>query len=241
MFGLFGEKTTAREKASRMSEMSGAYDGGAQDSATGAMSGIAAGTRVATAIGWRDAAALQAGDMVLTFDGGLQEVRAVLRRRLWEGRGPCPEAFWPLAVPAGALENAKAMMLLPNQGVMLESDLAEELYDDPFALVPAVAFAGLHGIERVFPGDPIDVVCLQFESDQVVFAEQGALLFCPAGGDLVQRAVQGPVQHCPYRMLPEPCAIALVQGARPCEVSDRSLEALRSSPASRAHKGMQAA
>nr|WP_322866705.1 Hint domain-containing protein [Aquicoccus sp. G2-2]MEA1114010.1 Hint domain-containing protein [Aquicoccus sp. G2-2] len=237
MFGLFGEKSARHAKADRTAEISGAYDGGV----TGAKTGIAGGTRVATSMGWRDVAALQEGDMVLTFDGGLQPVSAVIRRRLWDGRGQCPKAFWPLAVPAGALENAKSMMLLPNQGVMLESDVAEDIYGDPFALVPAAALDGLRGIERVLPNDPIDVVCLHFESDQVVFAEHGALLFCPAGGDLVQRALQGSAQLCPYRMLPEPCAIALVQETQPREASDRCLEACRASPEGRGHGQMEAA
>ena len=110
---------------------------------------------------------------------------------------------------------------------MLESDLAEEALGDPFALVPAAALEGVRGVERVCPTDPIEVVSLHFEADQVVFAEHGALLFCPSGGDLVQIALRGSVQHCPYQMLSEPCAVELVQGLERSEECDSCLYALR--------------
>ena len=221
---MFGWKPANRGKTNRMVEMSGAYDGGA----TGEMSGIVAVTRIATSLGWREAGAIQAGDMVLTFDGGLQRVVQVTRRKLWAGDGPVPERFWPLMVPAGAIENAVAMMILPRQGVMLESDLAEEALGDPFALIAAAALEGGRGVERVCPNDPVEVISLQFDADQVIFAEHGALLFCPAGGDLVQKAMQGAAQHCPYRMLPESCALELVHGATPDADLESCLMALRS-------------
>lgn len=214
---MFGWKRIAGAKAGRMTEQTGAYDGGAdaaedETGATGAMTGIIGTTRLATPEGWRDAATLQAGDMVMTFDGGFQPLRAVRRRLLWSGPGPCPERFWPLLVPAGAIENVKPMTIPPRQGVMLESDLAERALGDPFALIPAAALEGARGVERVFPKDAIEVICLDFGADQVVFAEHGALLFCPAGCDLVQRALTGRAQHSPYRMLPEASAAELVSG-----------------------------
>jgi hypothetical protein len=212
---MFGWKSATRQKTNRMMETTGAYDGGA----TGVMTGVVAGTRVATTMGWRDVAALTKGDLVLTFDGGLQEVTAIARRPMWTGRSAVPRAFWPLMIPAGALENAKPMMVLPRQGVMLESDVAETVLGDPFALIPAAALEGVGGIERVCPNDPIEVVTLQFATDQVVFAEQGALLFCPAAADLVAAAAAveaGAAVECPYEMLSEARAVALVRGAATC-------------------------
>lgn len=43
--------------------------------------GFAAGTQVATNLGWRDVKTLQKGDMVLTFDDGLQKITHIDRRR----------------------------------------------------------------------------------------------------------------------------------------------------------------
>ena len=207
-----------------MPEVSGALDGGA----TGVMSGIVVGTRIATAQGWRDAGSIRAGDRVLTFDGGLQIVTRVTRQPLWSGAGPCPEAFWPLLIPTGTIENAAPLKVLPRQGVLLESDLAEQARGDPFALIPAVALEGRGGVERVFPNDPVEVVTLHFEADQVIFAEHGALLFCPSGGDLVQMAMRGPAQPCPYQMLPEPCAFELVHSVDAGGECQSCLTALRS-------------
>ena len=216
-----------------MTDVTGGYDGGGSGAfdggGTGAMSGIIAGTRVATSMGWRDVGALQEGDMVLTFDGGLQPVTGLRRRPMWSGRGACPSAFWPLLIPAGALENAKAMLVLPRQGVMLESDVAEEVLGDPFVLVPAVALEGVRGIERSYPDDPVDVITLSFETDQVVFAEQGALLFCPASGDLVQTALEAPAGggECLYEMLPTTSAVHLARGLDAVDESESCLERFR--------------
>ncbi len=204
---MFGWKSALRQKTRRTTEVSGAYDG----TGAGVREGIIASTKVATAIGWRDVGSLQAGDQVLTFDNGLQTLTGISRTPLWDGAGACPRAFWPLAVPAGALENTRPMMLLGKQGVMLESDVAEELYGDPFALIPSAALEGVHGIERVYPNDPIEIITLHFEDAQVVFAESGTLMFCAAGRDLIEMAAKPRTVSKAYNMLADRCASKLVQ------------------------------
>ena len=186
-------------------------DRGAQAQAeSGVMSGLVSGTMVATALGWRDVSGLQEGDMILTFDNGLQPLRRITRTRLWAGSGPCPTAFWPLSVPAGVLGNEAPMTLLPRQGVMLESDIAEQRYGDPFALIPGASLEGVNGIERAFPNDDMTVVALHFDSAQVVFGAQGTLLFCPAQDNLLE-TVEAPS----YAMLSEYDATDLVQSEEP--------------------------
>lgn len=194
---MFGWKSEGRKAATRTSEFSGAYDGGA----VGVMSGIVAGTRVATAIGWRPVEAVSVGDKVLTFDGGLQRVTGVRRQVLWSGEGDCPRRFWPLSVPAGALGNREVMSLLPRQPVMVESDSAEELFGDPFALIPAMSLDDINGITRAPPRGPVEVITVQFADDQVVFANSGALFLCPAACDLVSDALEGRAAS-PYLPLP---------------------------------------
>lgn len=204
MFGWNGAK---RQKTYRAPDGADCRDG----AKTGVMSGLVSGTKVATELGWRDVASLQEGDLVLTFDAGLQPVKSVSRTPLWSGPGACPRDFWPLLVPAGVLENDAAMVLLPRQGVMLESDVAEEAMGDPFALIPAAALEGVHGIERVFPQDDMCVVTLHFDCAQVVFAEEGALLFCAAGGDMLD-AVTRTVGAAPaYTMLSLVFATEVIQ------------------------------
>lgn len=146
---------------------------------TGHTSGLAAGTRVATSIGWRPVESIVPGDRVLTFDDGLQTVTRVERRILWHDPAALPVPLRPLLVPAGALGNQERMLLLPEQPVMLESDTAEEVLGDPFTLMPAAALEGFRGLARVKPSEVVTVVSLCFERDQVVFANIGALFYCP--------------------------------------------------------------
>ncbi len=82
--------------------------------------------------------------------------------------------------PAGAIGNNDAMILLPEQAVLIESGIAEELFGDPFSLISATDLEGFRGIERQPPRVEIDVIELNFDDDEIVFAASGALLFCPS-------------------------------------------------------------
>lgn len=148
-----------------------------------ATSGFAGGALIATGRGWRPVESIAPGDQVLTFDRDLQPVRAVRRGHLWCGARPCPAPLRPLCAPVGTLGNAAPLTLLPEQNVLVESDMAERLYGDPFVLLPARLLAGARGIGRVLPAAPIEVIALHFERDEIVFANGGALVFCPARGE----------------------------------------------------------
>lgn len=147
--------------------------------------GLVAGTKVATAMGWRVVEAVTVGDQVLTFDGGMQQVRAVRRDVVWTGGAASDPATWPLHVPAGALGNRGDMALMPAQAVLVESDTAEAMFGDPFAMIPAAALDGYRGIVRVAPAARIEVVTLVFAQDEVVFGNIGALFLCAAQVDLL--------------------------------------------------------
>ena len=147
--------------------------------------GIVAGTKVATQIGWRVVEAVAAGDLVLTFDGGLQVVTVVTRQTVRTMGRRADYATWPLTVPAGALGNREAMTLIADQAVMVESDTAEAVFGDPFAMIPAAALDGFRGIYRTAPAEQIEIVTLHFAQDEVIFANIGALFFCPAQTDLL--------------------------------------------------------
>lgn len=163
------------------------FGGSGQD--TGSLeAGLLSGTRVATAMGWRPIEAIAEGDKVLTFDAGLQTIQKISRIKLWSEDEVCPRQFWPLEIPAGALGNRDLMHVLPGQSVMIESDVAENLYGDPFSLIPAEAVEGTNGVERVPPQGDVEVILLHFAEDQIVFANNGALFLCPACHDILQAA-----------------------------------------------------
>lgn len=161
---------------------SGAWDGAelAPQAHDGVDAGLAIGTIVATQFGWRRVETLREGDKVMTFDGGLQEVTTLKRGHLWQSGTTCPPVMWPLLVPEGALGNAQPLTLMPDQNVLLESDTAEDIYGDPFVLVPANALEGALGIERVMPNGPLEAITLGFENDEIIYVNGSALVFCPA-------------------------------------------------------------
>lgn len=143
------------------------------------MSGFTSGMRLATNLGWRPVEAITVGDHVLTFDHGMQPVVAVTRGVFFAAGDVCPDHARPIEVPAGALGNETAMLLLPEASVMIESDVAEELFGDPFTLVPARALVGWRGIARRAMPRPVEIITLHCAADQVVYADGGALVLCP--------------------------------------------------------------
>ncbi|MBS1303340.1 Hint domain-containing protein [Loktanella sp. SALINAS62] len=147
--------------------------------------GLISGTKLATQIGWRTVDAIVPGDQCLTFDGGLQTVTSVECHAVQTGGAASDPTTWPLTVPAGALGNKEPLLLLPDQAVLVESDTAEAVFGDAFALIPAKALDGLRGIHRSPPPDTINVFFVRFAQDEIVFANFGALFQCPAQADLL--------------------------------------------------------
>ncbi len=142
--------------------------------------GLTQAAVVATPEGWCPVERLVAGTLVLTFDAGLKPLRGVQRRQMWAQKGPSPELTWPLDVPRGVLGNRSPVLLPPDLNLLVESDLAEQLYGDPFVLIPIKALDGMLGIERKRPDGPLEVVNPIFDTDQVVFANGATLVHCPA-------------------------------------------------------------
>ncbi|MHA6267028.1 Hint domain-containing protein [Aliiroseovarius sp. CAU 1755] len=138
------------------------------------LSGFVTGTKVETAFGWRAVETLTRGDAVHTLDGGLRVAQQVNRRTLSVDRA--------LHVPGGVLGNCADMVLMPGQGVLIETDLAEGAFGAPMVLVPAAALAGFRGISWVSLAHrntkALEVIELGFAEEEVVFAESGVLLGC---------------------------------------------------------------
>lgn len=176
------------------------------------MTGLVAGTKVATKHGWARIETITAGQKVLTFDGGLQTVVSVTRHLLLADMTDA--ASWPMRVPAGALGNYEDMMLLPHQSVMIESDTAEQMTGDPFAVIPAVALEGCRGITQARPTEWVEVIQLHFAQDEIVFANIGALFLCRAQACLISDAASSD-----YEVLPMDLAADLVG----CLIAEREI------------------
>ena len=197
---MFGLTNTKHRRTARMAEPGGAYAGGmGTQNGIFAGYGIVAGTNVASNLGWRRVEALVAGDKVLTFDNGMQTVVEVRRTTLFTFAQDVPESMRSVVIPAGAMGNRRDLELLPDQGVLVESDAASDANGDPFAVVAASRLLGYRGIRRSDAVQPIEVVMLYFSAPQVIYAEGGALLYCPMSHLAITDMLTGNAQ--PYDVL----------------------------------------
>ena len=187
MENMFGLKTKTNTMLRRMNETTGAYDGSLNIMTTG----LIAGTRIATTMGWRQVEAIAVGDTVLTFDNGMQTVAEVNRTTAWVDAPWTAESMWPVHIPAGALGNYVEMTVPVEQGLMIECEAALDQHGDPYVIVPALSLAGLRGITRRAPSEQIEVVTLTFEAEQVIYAEGNLLAHCPASYVLLDVMLSG--------------------------------------------------
>ncbi len=174
MENMFGPVFRTKQPTRRTVEAGGAGDGGL--AALG--HGLTAGTRVASNLGWRAIDALAVGDKVLTFDHGMQEITEIRRAHVWLDAPETAEALWPVVVPEGVLGNREELVLLPDQGVMVESDAAQDIHGDPFAILTALSLEGYRGIHRRQPLQRIELIAVYFADEEVIYAEGGALIHC---------------------------------------------------------------
>lgn len=140
--------------------------------------GLLAGTLVATELGWQRVEDLHTGDRVVTFDNGMRRLKSVRLSTLWTKEQLAPRKTWLVDVPKGVLGNRTQMQILPEQTLLIESDSAEALFGDPFAMVPASALEGYKGIARVPPQPRMTVVALEFDGEEVVYANGTTLVHC---------------------------------------------------------------
>jgi hypothetical protein len=138
--------------------------------------GFSARTLVETECGWRPVGGLTAGTRLATLDGGFVDLIGV-RRTPAKPIAPASSVL----VPGGALGNCDDVILGAAQRVLLPTGPAEPVLDAAFALVTAAALAGHFGIRRVVTEDCL--YRLDFASEEVVWANSGLLLHCPAGVD----------------------------------------------------------
>jgi Hint domain len=172
---MFGWKQKNTNITARSAELSGAMDGLL---ITG-QSGFIGGTHLASNLGWRGVETLSVGDKVLTFDHGMQTIFDIQRETLFAPEHELWSGQCPVLVPDGALNNRKDLWLMPDQGMLVESDVTSDAMGDPFAVVPARSLKGLRGIRTAPSTEQLNVTTLAFASDEVVYVEGGMLAHCP--------------------------------------------------------------
>ncbi|MDD7969764.1 Hint domain-containing protein [Roseinatronobacter alkalisoli] len=144
--------------------------------------GLLPGTLIGTASGWRGVETIQPGDLVLTFDNGMQRIEANHKVTIAQASLPAHKAFM-MVIPAGVLGNRKQITLLPCQEVIVESDLAEIDFGEPFVLIQALMLEGYGGIHRAPITGDVTVHMLTFASEQVIHCAGAALVSARAESD----------------------------------------------------------
>lgn len=140
------------------------------------LSGLVTGTLVATTRGWVPVEAIAAGARISTFDHGTQSVIAVTRT---------VTRIRPVLVPPGALGNDAALTLMPDHSVLVESDAAERLFGDPYAILKARHLAGWRKIHHaeVQPSSRLherELVTLHFAAPEVLRINGGVRVMADA-------------------------------------------------------------
>ena len=145
--------------------------------------GILTGMKLATGIGWQRVETMCPGDEVLTVEHGLQRL---LRRDSWSAslRDSRIAAPRRVRIPANAVGNRESLTLLPHQGVLLRSELAEEALGDPYVMICAGNLLGHCGVFRLNDAEEPTLQILTFRSSQMIIGYSG--VFCPSAGPSAQ-------------------------------------------------------
>lgn len=172
--------------------------------------GLLPGTLIATDAGWVPVEQIKPGDLVLTFDSGMQRVVRNHSISIAQGSVPAHKAF-TMIVPAGALGNRREISLLPCQEVIVESDMAELDFGEPFVLIQALMLEGYEGIRRHALAGDLTIHMLTFASEQVIHCAGAALISARAESDFspIAAAAQGTEMEYPRLTLTQLRQIAL--------------------------------
>jgi hypothetical protein len=144
--------------------------------------GLLPGTLVATNGGWKPVEAIVPGELVLTFDNGLRPVTRVHRMVIPRDKVPAHKAF-TMVVPTGALGNRRELRLLPCQEVIVESDLAEADFGEPFVMIQALLLERYKGIHRAPIEGDLTIYMLTFDAEEVLHISGAALVTARSESD----------------------------------------------------------
>ena len=175
--------------------------------------GLLNGTLLATDTGWCPIERVQANDSVLTFDNGMQHVvqnRAVVLRK---AQIPAAKAF-TMFVPAGALGNLRDLNILPMQEVVLESDIAEDMFGNAFVLAPCVLLDGYKGITKHPIMTDLSLHMLTFKAEQIVQAEGEVLMLAQSEGCFSPFAESAIAAESVYPRMTQAQLLKLVQAEK---------------------------
>ncbi len=154
-------------------------DGGGSDTQTVTITitGVpcfVAGTLIETATGPRPVESIRPGDLIMTRDNALQQVRWVGQRTVHADALAAEERLRPIRIRKGALGGGlprNDMLLSRQHRLLVCGDRVQQIcgYDEVF--LPALRFLDWPGVDLVGPGGPVSYHHLLFDRHQVIIAE----------------------------------------------------------------------
>jgi hypothetical protein len=134
------------------------------------VSGLTGGTLVETTSGWCAAADLRIGQRVQTLDGGAALILGLDRRPVRDLRA--------IHIPGGLADTCCDLILPRDQYLLTDTLRDDTLPDLDLVLIPASAWASQPTVQETrFTGE---LVTPLFADEEILWANSGALLHCPA-------------------------------------------------------------
>ena len=123
------------------------------------------GTRILTKTGQVPVENLKEGDLVRTYDNGLQPIR-------WIGRMECEATgnLAPIHFSPGAIGNYRPLVLSPQHRVVIEGWQVEVLFGEAQALAPALYLIDGKKITQR-SGGKVEYFHLMFDRHEIIFSE----------------------------------------------------------------------
>lgn len=146
--------------------------------------GFAVGTMLPTPNGWRAVETIVPGDPVETLEGDVVPVLEVRRSRIEPGSSSANGPIRLFEVPPCALGNRVLSVLMPEQCVLFDGPIAEELFGTPLVGVRATDLEGHFGICGFDLAEPTVGYRIVFDLEEVIVADGGMMVICPAADDL---------------------------------------------------------
>ncbi|WP_176473884.1 Hint domain-containing protein [Actibacterium ureilyticum] len=145
-----------------------------------AFRGLTGGTLLETESGWRPVDAITVGDRIHSFDGGLRQVQAV-RRHFVTRDALITAGILPVRIAGGTLGACSDLVLMPGQGVLCPVEAARHGGQE-HRLIAARDLRDRAGVAQRPARAALALTELGFAEEEILWANTGVLLHCPAAG-----------------------------------------------------------
>ncbi len=138
---------------------------------------LAKGTRVRTREGWLPVEHLQAGDLLLTWDGSFKPLVDVLRKHITARDFRRNPKLRPVRITAGSLGHGlprRDLLVSRQHRMLVSSRIVKRMFDASDALVAAIRLTEFNGVFVDETVEQIEYYHLLFDAHEVIFAEGAA-------------------------------------------------------------------